>query len=255
MSFADKVVLITGASAGIGAEIAVHLAKADADLALVGRNAAKFDKVIERISETGSTKTPLLILADVSKDAECIIGETIERYGKIDVLINNAGIGGHGDLENLNLEDYDAIMNTNVRAAIQLAHLATPYLIESKGNILNISSGLAIRPIAGEVAYCVSKAAIDQFTKCAALELSPKGVRVNSVNPGYIDTEFHNDEFPGQDLNAINEMFSKLMPIRRIGVPDDIAKAVTFICNNDLASFITGISLVVDGGFTIAQPS
>lgn len=157
-------------------------------LALVGRNADKFEKVTEKIKEAGVENEPLVILADVSVDTERIMAETIGKYKRLDVLINNAGFAKCGTIETTIMDDYDAVMATNIRAVFQLTQLAVPYLIESKGNIVNVSSVCTLRPFTGFLSYNLAKAALDQLTKCVALELAEKGVRVNSVNPAVIDT-------------------------------------------------------------------
>lgn len=254
MSFSDKVVLLTGASSGIGAETAVYLAKENAQLALVGRSAQKFENVVAKIRETGSEIEPLVILADITVDAERIVSETIDKFGRIDVLINNAGFAIPETLESFQAEHFDGMMATNVRAAIQLTQLAAPHLIEAKGNILNVSSAASLRPFVGYLSYSISKSAMDQFTKCVALELSPKGVRVNSVNPGFILTEFHaNAGIPADQVESMLDAFAKLHPIGRIGTADDVVKAIAFITNNDLAPFITGVCMPVDGASSIHQ--
>lgn len=149
MSFEGKVILITGASSGIGAACAVHLAKEGAQLALVGRNEVKFAKVVEQIKECGVEIEPLIILADVSADAERIVNETVEKYERIDVLINNAGFARPGSLEATSIDDYDAVMATNVRGLLQITQLALPHLTANKGNILNVSSVCGIRQFRG----------------------------------------------------------------------------------------------------------
>ena len=117
-------------------------------------------------------------------DTATLVQKTIETFGQLDILVNNAGVLEMGTIESTSLEQYDRIMNVNVRAIYQLTMLATPELIKTKGNIVNISSVNGIRSFPGVLAYNVSKAAVDQFTRCVALELAPKQVRVNSVNPG-----------------------------------------------------------------------
>ena len=172
MDFKGKVVLITGASSGIGAGTAEYLAKLGASLVLTGRNEENLKKVADKCSGKA-----FMVLADVTKDEdrEKIIEKTIERFGKLDVLVNNAGILENGSIENTSLEQYDRVMDTNVRSVYHLTMLATPHLIKTKGNIVNVSSVAGIRSFPGVVSYCVSKAAIDQFTKCVALELAAKG--------------------------------------------------------------------------------
>lgn len=248
MAFADKVIVLTGASSGIGAYSAVELAKENALLVLVGRSAEKFEKVVERIKETGAELEPLVILADVSIDAERIIEETIERFGRIDVLINNAGFGVMADIEGTNLEDFDRMMATNVRGAFELAQRALPHLIESQGNILNVSSIVGIRPFVGCTAYCLTKSALDHFTSCAALGFAPRGVRVNSINPGFIDNEFHVEAIESGCYEQTRDAFLKIHPIGRVGQNVDIYNAIKFLIDNEVAGFITGAILPVDGG-------
>lgn len=249
MSFEDKVVLITGASSGIGAACAILLAKEKAKLALVGRNAEKFEKVIEQIE--GST--PLIILADVSTDAERIINETIEHFSRIDVLINNAGFAIPAPVGMISIGDFDRIMATNVRAAVELTQLALPHLIESKGNVVNMSSVLSVRPVENLLSYCVSKSALDQLTKGMALELAAKGVRVNAVNPGFIITDFHHEAGFDKVIDY-DEFVRKVIsthPLGRAGLPEDVARAVAFLIDERSASFITGVCLPVDGGWNV----
>lgn len=211
MSFKGKVILITGASGGIGAACAEYFAKEGALLALVGRNPDKFKKVLEKIKQNGSDSEPLIILADISIDSTRIMDETIEKYGRLDILINNAGFTIPGSIETTKIEHFDgntytdtlvyiifisfislnrfslnkiAIFNTNVRGTLLITQRAVPHLITSKGNIVNVSSVCGMRSVEGMLGYCMSKSALDQFTKCTALDLIGKGVRVNSVNPG-----------------------------------------------------------------------
>ncbi|XP_055299229.1 uncharacterized oxidoreductase TM_0325-like, partial [Sitodiplosis mosellana] len=164
MSFEGKIILITGASSGIGAACSQYFHKEGALLSLVGRNPDKFEKLFEKLGENGIETEPLTIYADVSVDAERIINETIEKYGRLDILINNAGFGIPASLETLQIQDYDGIMATNVRGVVELTQLAVPYLIETKGNIINVSSIAGIIPVPEFFAYSMSKAALDQFT-------------------------------------------------------------------------------------------
>lgn len=158
MPFIGKSILITGASSGIGAACAEYFAKKGALLALVGRNAEKFEQVLDKIKKSGVELEPLVILADVTVDAERIIHETIEKYGQLDVLINNAGFTKYSTIETLNMDEYDSIMATNARAVVQLSQLAIPHLIETKGNIVNVSSVAGIIPIPVCIAYGIEKA-------------------------------------------------------------------------------------------------
>lgn len=257
MSFQGKVVLITGASSGIGAAAAEYFAKEGALLALVGRNAEKSTNVAKKIQSSGVKAEPLVILADISVDAKRIISETIGKYGRLDILINNAAFSIPGTIENTRVEDFDSVLGTNVRGTFLLTQLAVPYLIASKGNIVNVSSVVGLRAFEGILAYSISKAALDQFTRCIALELASKGVRVNSVNPAVIDTNFHSIEF-GLDRNtpqfaAMRESQAQMHPIGRYGQSEEVVEAIAFLAKEN-AGFVTGVTLAIDGGLSIKSP-
>lgn len=251
MSFEGKVIIITGSTSGIGAACAEYFAKEGALLALVGRNRANSKKVVEKIKAAGVKNEPLEILADVSVDAERIINETIKKFNRLDVLINNAGFAIRGTVESTKLEDFDAIIATNVRGVLYLTQLATPHLISSKGNVVNVSSVAGMRPMVGSLAYGMSKASLDYFTRCAALELAGKGVRVNSVNPGLIVTDFQiRAGVNPKDYPAFVEERGKLHPVGRAGNTSEVVTAIAFLAH-DSASFVTGVILPVDGGVTL----
>ena len=199
-----------------GAAAAEHLARKGASVALVSRNEGKLNEVCERIKSAGSP-TPLVIVADVTVDAQRIISETINHFGRLDVLINNAGIQSHNTIETIDLTEYDRIMNTNVRSVIELTKLAVPYLERTKGNILNISSACGLRVKPNLFAYCVSKSAVNQLTKSAALDLAPKGIRCNSINPVVIKTSIFETGF-GMSSKEVEEFYAKhsaLYPLQR----------------------------------------
>lgn len=143
MSFCGKVVLITGASSGIGADAARHLAKLGANVSIVGRNEKRLNEVAERIVKSGSPK-PLPIVADVTKDAKRIIDETVNQFGRIDVLVNNAGVFRVDSVVDFNVSEYDQLMDINLKSAIVLTNLAVPHLEQTKGNVINVSSDAGI---------------------------------------------------------------------------------------------------------------
>ena len=184
----------------------------------------------------------------VEGDTKLILDKTISEFGRIDILVNNAGVLEMGSIENSSLEQYDRVMNVNLRAVYHLTMLAVPHLIKTQGNIVNVSSVNGIRSFPGVLAYNISKAGLDQFTRCVSLELAPKGVRVNSVNPGVIITELQkrgglNDEAYANFLERSKQTHA----LGRPGNVDEVAKAIVFLASDD-ASFTTGCNLPVDGG-------
>ncbi|XP_070155790.1 3-oxoacyl-[acyl-carrier-protein] reductase FabG-like [Polyergus mexicanus] len=246
MSFAGKVVLITGASSGIGAATAVHLAQLGASLSISGRNKDNLNKVAE---QCGQSK-PFIVTGELTDetDVKNIIESTINHYGKLDVLINNAGVLENGSIESTSLEQYDRVFNTNVRSVYQLTALAVPHLIKTRGNIVNISSVGGLRSFPNCLAYCMSKAALDQFTHCIALELGPKQVRVNAVNPGVVETNLHRRSGMNEkQLQAFFEHSKETHILGRTGDVTEVAKTIAFLASDD-ANFITGVTLPVDGG-------
>lgn len=178
------VVVLTGAGGGLGACCAELFAKQGALLSLVDLSVEGCKNTAKNIKESGVKNEPLCIFANIATDAKRIIDETIEKFGRLDVLVNNAAIAGAGSIETMKFENYDKIMAVNLRGPLMLTHLAVPHLIKSKGNIVNVTSAFALRPIPNYIAYSASKVAMDHSTKCIALELAEKGVRCNSVSPG-----------------------------------------------------------------------
>ncbi|CAH1114244.1 unnamed protein product [Psylliodes chrysocephalus] len=247
MAFAGKVILITGASSGIGAATAKHFACLGATLALTGRNMEN----LKEVACNCSTKSiPLLLTAELTNENEtkAVLDKTIEHFGRLDVLINNAGVIETGSIENTTLDQYDRMMNINVRSIYQLSMLAVPHLIKTKGNIVNVSSVNGMRAFPGVLAYCMSKAAVDQFTRCVALDLAPKQVRVNCVNPGVTVTNLHKRSGMNQEqYEAFIKRSQETHALGRPGQPEEVAKTIAFLASDD-ASFITGATVPVDGG-------
>ena len=246
--FAGKVALVTGATSGIGQACATAFATAGANVACVGRKENALGEVAERIHALGSEA--LAIQADLlsSAEAERAVNETVNAFGGLDVLVNAAGHISSGTIENTSLEAWDEMMNVNVRAAFQLMQKAVPSLIERRGNIVNVSSVTGLRAFPGVLAYCVSKAALDQLTRCASLELAAKGVRVNAVNPGVVVTEIHKRGGMSEEAYAAFLEHSKTThPLGRTGRPEEIAALVLFLASDE-ASWITGATYSIDGG-------
>ncbi|CAG0944936.1 meso-butanediol dehydrogenase / (S,S)-butanediol dehydrogenase / diacetyl reductase [Anaerolineae bacterium] len=244
----NQVALITGASSGIGKACAFKFASEGARVALVARNADKLNEVVSAIQAQGGAAHA--ISADVTKesDIERVVRETIAAFGAIDVVVNAAGILASGNIENTKLQDWDYMMNVNVRAPFYLIQRAMPHLIERKGNVVNVSSVTGIRAFPNVLAYCASKAALDQLTHCVALEVASKGVRVNAVDPGVTVTQLHRTGGMKEDAYAKFLEHSKTThPLGRVGTPDEVADLIFFLAS-PRAGWITGISCPIDGG-------
>lgn len=249
MEFNDRVVLVTGASSGIGAATAIYLSKLSAKLVLVGRN----EKNLKRIAlycEKGKGIKPHPITADVTEESDAvrIINETIEHFGRLDVLINNAGVIGMGGIKNSSMEIYDKVMSTNMRSVYHLTMLAVPHLTESKGCIVNVSCISSTKPSTMALAYNISKAALDHFTKCVALELATDGIRVNSVNPGFVKTNLLKEIGLSEDqLELFVKNVVGNMPLKKPVEGDEVAALIAYLAC-DKAKSITGSNFVIDGG-------
>ncbi len=244
----DKVALITGASSGIGKATAIRFAQEQAKLMLVARNADALKAVAETAKQFGTTAE--ICAADLTdeKQIQHCVNVAIETFGGIDILINSAGIIGSGSIETTNLSDWDYMMNINLRSIFLLTQLALPSLIQREGNIVNVSSVTGLRAFPNVLAYCVSKAGLDQFTRCVALELAAKGVRVNAVNPGVTYTNLHrNSGMDEQSYQAFLEHSKSTHPLGRVGQPEEIADLILFLAS-PRASWITGATYAIDGG-------
>jgi NAD(P)-dependent dehydrogenase (short-subunit alcohol dehydrogenase family) len=243
-----RVALVTGATSGIGRATARRLASEGARVALVGRDAETLADVARSVKDAGGDATE--VRADVTLEAEAqrAVEETVEHFGGLDVLINAAGIISNGTVENTPLADWDAMMNVNLRSVFQLMQLAVPHLEKRPGNVVNVSSVTGLRAFPGVLAYCVSKAGVDQLTRCAALELAAKGIRVNAVNPGVVVTNIHRrGGMSDEAYAAFLEHSKKTHPLGRVGAAEEVAELILFLAS-DRAAWITGATHSIDGG-------
>jgi NAD(P)-dependent dehydrogenase (short-subunit alcohol dehydrogenase family) len=246
--FAKKTVLITGATSGIGKATALRFAEEGASIAAVGRNEGALIELQAQIESAGAQF--LAIQSDVSQEEETdkVVANTVEHFGGIDVLVNAAGHISSGTIENTTLEAWDAMLNINLRAPFVLMQKALPTIIERRGNIVNVSSVTGLRAFPGVLAYCVSKAGVDQLTRCAALELAAKGVRVNAVNPGVVVTEIHKrGGMSAEQYDAFLEHSKETHPLGRVGQAKEVAELICFLASAR-ASWITGATYSIDGG-------
>ena len=247
-SMKDKVIIVTGASSGIGRATALRFAKARATVVLVARSKDALQILAGEIAEAGGNAK--VIACDLLEEAsvERVIKETVDEFGGIDVVVNAAGIIQSGSVETTSLADWDRMMAINVRSPFYLMQLAMPHLLERGGNVVNVSSVTGVRAFPGVVAYCTSKAAMDQLTHCVALEMAPKGVRINAVNPGVVVTNLHKAGGMDEDAYAAFLEHSKTThPLGRAGEADEVASLIYFLASPD-AGWITGVSMPIDGG-------
>jgi NAD(P)-dependent dehydrogenase (short-subunit alcohol dehydrogenase family) len=240
-------VVITGASSGIGRATALRFAAAGAAVLAVGRREQALAEVGAAIEQAGGRAATVAI--DVtSADAPARIVDAATRIGGITTLVNAAGIIGSGSVESTTDEQWDTMLDINVRAPFRLMRAASAELIKARGSIVNVSSVTGLRAFPGVLAYCTSKAAVDQLTRCAALELAPKGVRVNAVNPGVVISNLHRrGGMPEDAYAAFLEHSRSTHPLGRPGEPPEIADLIYFLAS-DQAAWITGETISIDGG-------
>ena len=241
----SKKVIVTGASSGIGRATAERFLSEGASVALVGRRESALQEIASR-----TVGNAFIIAADLSDEeqSERCIAQAVEAMDGLDVLVNAAGILKARRIEDTTFELWDEMMNINLRSVFHLMKLAVPHLERSRGNIVNVSSVTGPRSFPGVLAYCVSKAAVDQLTRCAALELAAKGIRVNEVNPGVVVTELHRAGGMNDEAYAAFLEHSKTThPLGRVGRPEEVADLIYFLAS-DRAGWITGATVSIDGG-------
>lgn len=239
-----KVALVTGASRGIGRAIALHLAEHGADVVVnyAGSEAAA-GEVVTQIEAMG--RKAIKLRADVSsfQEADDLVKQTLEIFGKIDVLVNNAGITRDNLIMRMKEEEFDQVIATNLKGVFNCVKAVTrPMMKQRFGRIINISSVVGVLGNPGQANYVAAKAGVIGLTKATARELSSRGITVNAVAPGFIETDM-TDKLSGE----MKEHMLKQIPLERLGQPEEIAKVVRFLASDD-ASYMTGQTLHVDGG-------
>lgn len=243
-----KKVIVTGASSGIGRATALKFVENGATVIAVGRNQKELSLLQEQAQGTsGTIKSALTDVRETTQIDE-LVANIADDFGEIDVLVNAAGIIGNGSIETTTLDDWDKMLNVNLRAVFYLMQKCVPHLEKAKGNIVNVSSVTGLRAFPNVLAYCVSKAAIDQLTRCTALELAPKGVRVNAVNPGVVVTNLHKrGGMADENYEKFIEHSKTTHPLGRAGEPGEIAELIYFLAS-EKAAWITGATYEIDGG-------
>ena len=243
MRFAGKVAIITGAGSGIGAATAKRFWQEGAAVVLCGRTREKLDRVAAELSEDRS----LIHVSDVSLPADMtqLASKAIERFGRLDVLVNNAGIGWIGEFLELAEEDWHRILATNLNGVFYATRAALPHLLETKGTIVNVSSLAGLGGDRGLAFYDTSKGAVCNLTRSLALEFGGRGVRINAVCPTTTLTDLTIPIFE-RNPEALARLLARI-PMGRAAQPEEVASAIAFLASED-ASFINGVNLPVDGG-------
>ncbi len=248
MLLANRVAVVTGASGGLGRAIALALAAEGAAVTVhYGKSAAAAEEVVSAIRAGGGRA--ISHQADVSnpEQAEGLIKAAVDAFGRVDILVNNAGINRDNLLLRMKVEDWDAVMATNLRGVFNCTRaVSRPLLKQRGGRIINIGSAAGILGNAGQANYSASKAGLIGFTRAVARELASRNITCNVVSPGAIDAGMLESLTEDQRMALLNQV-----PLGRLGTPDDVAGAVVFLAS-DRAEYITGQTLAVDGGMTMA---
>jgi 3-oxoacyl-[acyl-carrier protein] reductase len=247
MNLQNKVAIVTGGAAGIGRTISLELAKHGAKVVINYRSSeAKALELVEEIKSLGSDA--LAVKADISdfNQAKTLVDETINVFGQLDILVNNAGITKDQLILRMQEEQFDQVMDTNLKGSWNMAkHAARPLLKSNQGRIINISSIIGLIGNVGQTNYSASKAGMIGLTKSLAKEFGTKGVTANAICPGFIETEMTKNLDP-----KFVEAYLNNIPLKRLGQPIDVANAVVYLASN-LASYMTGQVLVIDGGMVM----
>jgi NAD(P)-dependent dehydrogenase (short-subunit alcohol dehydrogenase family) len=244
----ERAAIVTGASSGIGRATALRLARDGFGVLAVARNAAALAVVRAEIEGAGGRAATLVADVTAADAPATIVSHARAAFGGVDALINAAGVIASGSVTDTTDAGWDAMMDVNVRAPFRLMREALDALALRRGAVVNLSSVAGLRSFPGLVSYAVSKAAVDQLTRCAALDFAPKGVRVNAVNPGVVVTNLHRRG--GMDTAKYAEFLDRSKsthPLGRPGQPEEIADLIAFLVS-PAAGWITGDTIAIDGG-------
>ena len=248
-SLAGRVALVTGGNGGIGLGMARGLAEAGAAIAVAGRNQAKSEAAAAELAKLGAETA--VVSGDVTDEAQCrkLVEETIARLGRLDILINNAGINIRKPAQELSIAEWKEVVDTNLTSAFVTCQAAYPAMKQAgRGKIINIGSMLSIFGAGFAPAYGASKGGIVQLTKSLATAWAKDNIQVNAVLPGWIDTEL--TRAAREQVKGLNAMVLMRTPVGRWGVPDDLSGVAVFLASR-ASDFITGAAIPVDGGYSV----
>lgn len=246
MRLIDKVAIITGAGRGIGAATAKKFSQEGAKVVVVDLNQDDINTTVEEITSLGGTAIGMMIDVTNRDEIDKLFNETISKYGKLDIVVNNAGITSDAQLIKMTEEQWDKVIDVNLKGVFNMSQFAAKYMKDQKsGVILNASSVVGIYGNFGQTNYAASKWGVIGMTKTWAKELGKDGIRVNAVAPGFILTPM-TEKMPEKVLEQMKEK----TPLRTLGLPEDIANAYAFLASDE-ARFITGTVLSVDGGIVL----
>jgi NAD(P)-dependent dehydrogenase (short-subunit alcohol dehydrogenase family) len=249
VSLEGKVAMVSGAASGIGRGVALRLAQAGANVIILDVDEMKGKEVAAEVTTRGGKSVAIRCDVRSRDDCKAAVDETVRRFGRIDILCNNAGVVVRKNVVDLSEEDWDKVLDTGLKGVYLLSHYVVPQMLRSGGGtIVNIGSGWSLKGGPNAVAYCAAKAGVLNLTRAMAIDHGKDNIRVNCVCPGDVDTPLLRDE--ARQLGANIGEFMKeaaARPLGRIGTPEDVANAVLFFAS-DLSLWVTGTHLVVDGG-------
>jgi NAD(P)-dependent dehydrogenase (short-subunit alcohol dehydrogenase family) len=251
-SISGRVALITGASSGIGRATAKAFSEKGAKVVVAARREVELDALVTEIEALGGVATFVKTDVSVAKDVERMVAHTIETFGRLDVAVNNAGVEGLSGITKLSEAEWDRVLDTNLKGSFLCMKYESAAMLDGGhgGSIVNVGSVNSFLGFRGGSAYVASKHGLVGLTTCVSAELAPRGIRVNIVCPGFIDTPMHHRGRRLLGDEMYDEILQQRVHVRRAGRPEEIAQAIIFLCSDE-ASYFTGSTLTPDGGFAL----
>ena len=238
--------IVTGAGRGIGAVLGRELAARGARVTLAARSTEQIEQVAEEIRSAGGEATAIPVDVADADSVDGLVTQSLEHWGSVDALVNNAGIITYAPISETTPADWDSILATNAGGVFRCTRSAAS-VMQAGASIVNIASVFGQRPVRGYAAYCASKAAILHFTRVAALEFAQQGIRVNALAPGYVESDLNVEALADP---KIRESIEKRVPMSRIATPEELVPLVAYLCSPD-SSYVTGSTFTIDGGFAL----